>query len=98
MRSSDDCEQVQEAVAPCAAAHRYLCFYVSSSGYVALKSKALVCKNIGRMRKEERRSAVRCCPAVSLEGLRKTRVNMIIDVPAAIQTGNSLDKSPNCLY
>jgi hypothetical protein len=73
-------------------------FYVSSSGYVAFNSKALVSKNIGRMRKEKRRSAVRCCPGVSLEGLRKTRVNTILDVPAAIRRGTSLNKSPNCLY
>ena len=76
----------------------YLCFYVSISGYVALNSKALVSENVGKIRKEDRRSAVRCCPRVSLKGLRKTRVNRIIDVLPAIRTGNSLDKSPNCLY
>jgi len=63
---------------------------------VALNSKALASEIIGRMRKEERRSAVRICPGVSLEGQRKTKVNRIIDVPAAIRTGNSFDKSPNC--
>jgi len=65
---------------------------------VALNSKGLVSKNIGRLRKEERRSAVRCCFGVSLEELRKTRVNRIIDVPAEIRTRNFLDESPNCLY
>lgn len=65
---------------------------------MALNSKGLVSGNMGRMSKEERRSAVRCCLGVSLEGLRKTRVNIIIDVPAEIRIRDSFDKIPKCLY
>jgi len=84
-------------VTPYIVAHRYLCFYVNSSSCAALNSKALVGKDHGRMREEERRSAVRCCPVVSLETLSKTKVKRTIYVPAVIRTGNSCGKSSNCL-